>query len=269
MAIARVLFVLALCITLAASAKPGLAWSSALNLNTALSLPSLWDQSAYTVWYYDWSPLGATPTPGKEYVPMAAKTSDAATLYTNAINNHYGGVTYFLGFNEPDVNGISVATAVSLWNQYMEPIRAHNSNYRLGAPAVTSGSSGLPWIQAFIQQCTGCHIDFVPLHWYGSNPSAFESYVSNFHNAVGGKTLWVTEFACVQYASTDPACDQNSVYSFMGQTTSWLDQQSYVFRYAWFGMYASGIPTTNALFNTAGNTRTGLGNQYITQGGHS
>jgi len=271
MTFSRVLVVLALCITLAASAKPGLGWSSTLNLNSALNLPSLWDGSIYTVWYYDWNPLPAAPNPSQEYVPMAAKTTDAVILYNNALANAYvtNKLTYFLAFNEPDVNGITVATAVSLWKEYMEPIRSHNGNYRLGAPAVSSGSGGLTWIEAFIQECTGCNIDFVPLHWYGSNANTFESYVASFHTAVGSRTLWVTEFACVQYSSSDPACDQTSVYNFMGQTTAWLDGQSYIFRYAWFGMYTAGIPTTNALFNTAGNARTGLGNQYITEGGHS
>lgn len=35
----------------------------------------------------------------------------------------------------------------------------------LVAPAVCAG--GFDWLRGFLNQCSGCHIDFIPVHWYG------------------------------------------------------------------------------------------------------
>ncbi|KAG6819990.1 hypothetical protein H0H93_006693, partial [Arthromyces matolae] len=70
------------------------------------------------------------------------------------------------GFNEPDLNSqsnIQPAMAAQLWKQYIQPLAA--SGVRLGAPAVTNGPSGIPWLSSFLSNCTGCTIDFIPFHW--------------------------------------------------------------------------------------------------------
>jgi len=38
-------------------------------------------------------------------------------------------------------------------------------------------------------------VDAIALHWYGTDPQAFISYVQDFHNTFN-KNIWVTEFAC-------------------------------------------------------------------------
>ena len=70
---------------------------------------------------------------------------------------------YVLTFNEPDMisawggSEIAVATAVSLFKQYVQPLAA--KGYKLGAPAVSASAQGTQWIQDFVNQCTGCTID--------------------------------------------------------------------------------------------------------------
>eukprot|EP00026_Physarum_polycephalum_P014658 Phypoly_transcript_15198.p1 GENE.Phypoly_transcript_15198~~Phypoly_transcript_15198.p1 ORF type:complete len:164 (+),score=21.38 Phypoly_transcript_15198:389-880(+) len=163
------------------------------------------------------------------------------------------------------MNGVSVGQAVQLWNQYMKP----RNSFRLGSPSVASNSNGKTWLQNFMSQCGGCKIDFIALHWYGSDAQKFKAYVQDMHNTFN-KNVWITEWACVQYGN-DPPCDQNSVNNFMGDTTKWLDQQGYVERWAWFGAMAHppNVPATNALLTPDGKSRTGLGNQYAQVGGHA
>ena len=75
------------------------------------------------------------------------------------------GTRHLLAFNEPDVNGLTPAVAAASYQKFMQPHAS--SSVKLGAPAVTNGGAptGLTWLQEFIGNCTGCTIDFVPIHW--------------------------------------------------------------------------------------------------------
>ena len=67
----------------------------------------------------------------------------------------------------------------------------------LGAPAVSNGAGGLPWLRDFLSACAslGCRIDFVPVHWYDSatNIAYFQNYLNEAHDAAGGRQIWLTE----------------------------------------------------------------------------
>eukprot|EP01113_Clastostelium_recurvatum_P009481 TRINITY_DN14569_c0_g1_i5.p1 TRINITY_DN14569_c0_g1~~TRINITY_DN14569_c0_g1_i5.p1 ORF type:complete len:169 (-),score=27.73 TRINITY_DN14569_c0_g1_i5:54-527(-) len=156
--------------------------------------------------------------------------------------------------------------AASLWRQHLQPLKGQGK--RLGAPAVTSAPSGKPWLQQFIQICgAACTIDFIPIHWYGSDSNAFKSYVTEMHNTFN-KPIWVTEWACVEYAP--PTCTQTDVDNFMAATTSFLESQSsWLERFAWFGAMKKlgNVSRTNALLTADGQSATPLGIQY-TKGGH-
>lgn len=56
--------------------------------------------------------------------------------------------------------------AARLWKQYIQPLKAYG--VRLGGPAVTAAGSGRPWLKEFFAACTGCTIDFLPIHWYNN-----------------------------------------------------------------------------------------------------
>jgi hypothetical protein len=78
-------------------------------------------------------------------------------------------------FNEPDLgsqSNINATYAASLWKQYINPLAS--SGIQLGGPAVTNGPGGRPWLAEFLSACSGCKIDFIPLHW-----SVFQSQASH------------------------------------------------------------------------------------------
>ena len=123
---------------------------------------------------------------------------------------------------------MDVQSAVTAYKQYIQPLAGRVS---LGAPAVTNGVGsgvGIDYMRQFIGNCSGCQIDFIPIHWYGSvlDPGSFETYVSNFYQTFG-KPIWVTEFGLTSGTSAQ-------IISFLQQVLPWLGSQGYVRRYAYF-----------------------------------
>jgi hypothetical protein len=156
------------------------------------------------------------------------------------------GADYLLGFNEPDLGAqanMDVSTAVQTWKQYMEPFAG---KVKLAAPAVTNGGTpmGLTYLKNFVSQCTDCHIDACPIHWYDSatNIAYFKAYIPQAYAACGNKPIWITEFG----ASGTEA----QITTFLQTVLPWLDSLDYVERYAYF--YDG--PSTDGTFlvNSAG-----------------
>jgi hypothetical protein len=81
----------------------------------------------------------------------------------------------------PNAGGscISVSDAVAGWKNYIQPFTNSNPVMYLGSPAVTNAAftptTGLGWLKSFMDQCNGCNIDFINIHWYDS-----ASNVQNF-----------------------------------------------------------------------------------------
>ena len=163
-------------------------------------------------WQYNWDSTTNQKQSFAEFVPMLWGTQDYHTRqwWDNAwywLNN--GGSGHLLAFNEPDrpdQSHMSVSEAVARWKQYMEPFAGHA---QLGAPAVSN--AGFDWINQFLQQCDGCHIDFVPVHWYNdaSLEWDFENWVNKICSISGGRQVWITEvcfelscFNCFTYLTT-------------------------------------------------------------------
>lgn len=79
-----------------------------------------------------------------------------------------GGTKALFGSNEPDnasQANLAVADAVTVHKKYMQP---YYGEVQLGTPAVTNGggSTGLAYLEAFVEACTGCSFDFVNVHHY-------------------------------------------------------------------------------------------------------
>lgn len=147
-------------------------------------------------------------------------------------------------FNEPDIGSqanMDVPTAVSKWREIMEPYGAQG--VRLGSPGITSiqgdPNAGLPWLKSFLTQCTGCKVDFIAIHYYDheGNVQRFIDYLSYVRDQLVtmgvDKPIWVTEVGVLpgQAAAADP----NVHLSFMKGVCDFMDSQSYVERYAYFG----------------------------------
>ena len=167
------------------------------------------------------------------------------------------GADTLLAFNEPDLSSqsnLDVSEAVSAYKAYMQPFAGRA---KLGAPAVTNGGApmGLTYLENFINNCTGCTIDVVPIHWYDSatNIGYFQSYIPSAYAAGGNRPLWITEFGA---SGTDA-----EIESFFNMVLPWLDSLSYVERYAYFYDGPSTSSVTY-LVNEAGTEASDIGSVF-------
>ncbi|KAI3316681.1 glycoside hydrolase family 128 protein [Xylariaceae sp. AK1471] len=226
--------------------------------NPALTQPfSLSGQNSKVSWAYNWAsdPYFAGPwtpdsyNPALNFVPMLwSAHPDLTSIWTANVNHSIASynIDSVLAFNEPDSCGcwscgsscMDVPSAVSAYKQWVQPFAGR---LRLGAPAVTNGvgdNVGLNYLQSFMGNCTGCRVDFIPLHYYGSvhDPANFKKHVESawemFNKSI---PIWITEFG------TDGGTEAE-VLAWLRDVLPWLDSQSYVERYAYFMARDAGPP---------------------------
>lgn len=203
-------------------------------------------------WQYNWDSTTSQKQVWAEYVPLLWGTQDYHTKQWSANAQHWlsNGSGHLLGFNEPDRPDqahLSVDDAVTAWKKYMEPFAGKAA---LGAPAVSNG--GLSWIKSFLAKCNGCHIDFVPVHWYNdaSNIDDFKNWVNTMCSVAGSRPIWLTEFQGLGSADAQKA--------FLKQAIPFLDNKSCVYRYAYFGT----ADNSKVLLDNGGPKLSPLGVQY-------
>ncbi|KZP34401.1 glycoside hydrolase family 128 protein [Athelia psychrophila] len=244
-----------------AASKAGLAWPNGPYVNI-----SQFTASGGVSWYYTWSPDSGNIDTDLEFVPMLWGYDQVADFSANInqtiANNH---VSHILAMNEPEQptqSNMTPAQGAQMWQTYLEPLRAQG--VRLGSPAPSSAPAGLTWIQDFLAACNGgCTVDFIVLHWYDVNATAFQEYLETFHSTFQ-LPLWVTEWACQNYNDVNAQCSQQDILSFMNQTQGFMDASSFVERYSWFGAMENlqGVNPDDALMDTSGKIND-LGEQYI------
>lgn len=237
-------------------AKAGIAWP----LGNDKSIQSFKTPKVDT--YYTWSPwcVDYANAVGMQCCPMLWGWKQVSQ-FTSLVKEGYANCV--MGPNEPDQSGqanMSPGDAVGLWRQYIDPLKA--KGYKTISPATTSSPAGFQWTHDFLAACTGCHIDVVAFHYYGTSADDFIAYVEKVHNAFG-KNIWVTEFACQNFGNGNQ-CSWDQVFSFMSTVTSWMDSTPYVEKYFAFGamhdMY--NVNPDNQLLGSNGKP-TALGNLYI------
>lgn len=225
---------------------------------------SLAGQDSQVSWAYNWGSAESSSSfnPALEYIPMLwSNNSDLTNAWpTNAQKAIDAGSTALLGFNEPDlcIGGsacMDVASSVKAWKAYMQPFAG---KALLGSPAVTNGGApyGLTWLSNFIDQCTGCQIDFIVIHWYSNKwagANYFKSQVEAARQVANGRPIWVTEFG-LDYS--DGTYTDADVQAFLEEVMPWMDEQSDVHRYAYF------MDTNNMLMNSAGTGMSDTGAIY-------
>lgn len=234
--------------------------------NPAYTMPfSLSGQNSQVSWAYNWYQTpGSGFNPALDYVPMLwSNASDLLRDWpTNAQAAINAGSKHLLGFNEPDLcvagagaSCMEMDYAVKAWKQYMEPFAG---KALLGSPAVTNGGSplGLTWLSNFMGNCTGCHIDFINIHWYSNKwagANYFKQQVQAAHAMSGGRPVWITEFGL---DNSDGTYTTAELQSFLEEVMTWMDETDYVQRYAYF------MDTTGMLMNSAGTDMSDTGNMY-------
>ncbi|KAK5987015.1 Alkali-sensitive linkage protein 1 [Cladobotryum mycophilum] len=204
-------------------------------------------------WQYNWDSTTKQKQSFAEFVPMLWGTQSYHTKqwFDNAfywVNK--GGSSHVLGFNEPergDQANLSPAAAAAAWKTYMEPLAGHA---RIGAPAVSN--DGYNWLSQFLQACKGCHIDFVPIHWYNDHTleNDLESWVNKVCKLVNGRKVWITEFQGFGSAAEQSA--------FLKKAIPFLDNNACVTRYAYFGT----ADNSKVLLQNGGPGLSPLGIQY-------
>jgi hypothetical protein len=165
-----------------------------------------------------------------------------------------GGWPYVLGFNEPDNTGqsnIPVATAVSLWPNFIQP------GAIIGSPATQGNSTGLTWIQSFMSQVnadtTGTlRVDFIATHWYGWNAGScdaaganLESWIKQIEAIPGNRPIWLTEWGCLNLSNPTAAV----VQAFYQGAITMFAKHPRLVRYAWYPWTTNNelVDTTDAL----------------------
>lgn len=222
-------------------------------------------------WYYTWSPhnVGNADSIGQEFVPMLwgpHQVGDWHSLQASWPSD----VKNALFFNEPNEASqcnMAAGDSVSYWMNDFLPVRQRG--IRLGGAATTSAPSGLTWSQNFEKLCqqygnsaADCTADFIPIHWYDVSAQGFQTYVEGYHNGMGGRNLWVTEYACQNF-NGGAQCSEDQTWALHQQMAAWFDDQDYVERYSPFGAMRNmqGVNQFNALMNPDGSV-TALGDWY-------
>jgi hypothetical protein len=208
-------------------------------------------------WGYNWGWPSNGLDASFEFVPMlwgvpTAPDPDWITAASAAKN--------CLTYNEPDLTSqanIIPSVASDGYKAYVQPLAG--GTVRLGGPAVTNAGYGvlpyigLGWLDSFLADCTGCQIDFMPVHWYDNASAAtFENYLTEAHTR-SGKPIWITEFML-----QDSEANQ---IAFLQEVMVWMDAQDWIERYSYFGVFE------DFLINGAGDGLSNIGKTYATYTG--
>ncbi|KIM26569.1 glycoside hydrolase family 128 protein [Serendipita vermifera MAFF 305830] len=223
-------------------------------------------------WHYTWSSWPNGQASNLDFVPLLWGPEDIDT-WTTAVTTRLKpmfqskAITSVLGFNEPQEVGqsnMTVAEALPLWMEHLQPLKTQYG-VRLGTPATSSAPSGKNWTSDFLAACrnqTGCSVDFVALHYYGTNATTMINYITDFHETFQ-LPIWVTEWACQDFTPEDEQCDQEHTSLYMNITQTFMESTDWVERYSWFGALVDNpVTPTNDLLTNSGNI-TALGQQYI------
>ncbi|KAG1892655.1 glycosyl hydrolase catalytic core-domain-containing protein [Suillus subluteus] len=203
---------------------------------------------------YTWSPYLPTDLYGLKGIPMFPDFQSLVVA---------GYANYVLGMNEPNEpsqSNMSPSDGVALWQQYINPLK--DEGYYLISPACTNDQTGLDWMASFFQECSGCHVDAVAFHFYGTDAQDFISYATQLYNTYN-LPIWVTEFADQSFSGGAQAT-QDEVYAFASTVANFVDSTSW-FEVAFpFGVMSDlqGVNTANSLLSSD-DTPTSLAYNYF------
>ena len=183
-------------------------WPATRNPKKGVSLwPSFYGAAAALLdvrasWFYDWSVDGtANIAPaGVEFVPMIW---GGGAVNPQALSRARTHGRVLLGFNEPDLgsqSNMTVEQALDQWSQLMD------TGMRLGSPAPAYGADQPGgWLDRFMSglKARGYRVDFIALHWYGSDfsPAAVDQ-LRQYLQATYDRyhlPIWLTEYALINF----------------------------------------------------------------------
>ena len=120
-----------------------------------------------------------------------------------------------------------------------------------------------------VAERTGLRVDFITLHWYGSDFSSaavgqFLGYVDAVHKRYG-LPIWVTEYGLMNFGGAPKYPTGAQAAAFIAGSTKGMESRSYVERYAWFGLPAVGDSVAFGLYSD-GDSPTEAGKAYTAAG---
>ncbi|KAL2145436.1 hypothetical protein VTI28DRAFT_7217 [Corynascus sepedonium] len=244
---------------------------------------NIWPEKPTTLtWYYNYGPEPASvfydvPQSDFQFVPMmwgAPDNLDDTAFFSTVkslIKDQEINITEVLSFNEPDGSfedggsDIEPSVAAQVWINNMIPLQ--EMGVRVGLPACTGGSAGLPWLQSFLVECSrlissesekrNCTYDFVTIHWYG-NFEGLASHMGEYSAAFPNKTMWITE-----YNLNDQSLE--ATQSFFNMSAEYFDRLDFVERYSYFGAFRSDVSNIgpNGAMLSANGSLTDIGAWYL------
>ncbi len=231
--------------------------------------------SPYISWWYNWSikPDNGVAAVyndyGLEFVPMAWNNNFNEEELRAFLESN-PNVRYLLGFNEPnflDQARMTPTQAAEAWPR-LEKI-ANDYGLELVGPAVNWCGSCVTengvtyydpykYLDDFFAACTNCKVDYIAVHNYMCYSGALQSYLDGFKKY--GKKIWLTEFACWDQSNITLDMQKSLVIGALDL----LENDTMIFRYAWFNGNRSGAyPFLDLYKNTYGQL-TPLGELYMT-----
>jgi hypothetical protein len=234
------------------SAKRGVAYGQ----NSASDLDVL---SQGVSWWYNWyfqpetAVIESYTSYGFDYVPMAWNGDFKKEQMRTFLLSH-PDVKYILGWNEPNFiaqANMKPSEAAAKWKDIED--LADEFDLQIVGPAVNwcgecvsengvTYTDPVKYLDDFFAACVGCRVDHIAIHSYMSNVFALKSYVDMFKKY--GKPIWLTEFASWEGSPT--LAEQKS---YMIGAVDLLENDTSVFRYAWFTGRHNGPPYIGILMN--------------------
>jgi hypothetical protein len=143
---------------------------------------------------------------------------------------------------------------------------------RLGSPSVAyGGDTPGGWLDRFMTGAKqkGLRVDFITLHWYGSDFSSaavgqFLRYVDAVHKRYN-LPIWVTEYGLMNFSGSPKYPSGAQEVAFIKGSTDGMESRSYIERYAWFALPAVGDSVDYGLYRD-GDTPTEAGKAYTAAG---
>ncbi|RYP19258.1 hypothetical protein DL765_003459 [Monosporascus sp. GIB2] len=203
---------------------------------TAASMASSRELASVMNWE-SWAP---TEVP-LAHTPMvrtpAQLGGDAWSQITGTLRNQQqSGVAPLVHFyNEPERQGIAPAEAASAWRNSMLPLR-WQFGARLVGPAPASDPTGTQWLRDFMSQLgDGERPDYTGVHFYTSQWTPSGEEVRNAQDYIRGRRdEYGLDVVVSEIASTNR--DFNEVNYFTRSMAQWMDGESWVHQYGFFGM---------------------------------
>jgi len=219
-------------------------------LTNAVSWGYTWEVSPGQSSLSDWEDAGI------DFVPMVWGEGHVTR---GDIGNTPPDSQALLGFNEPnfpDQANMLPQAAADLWPE-LEKEAVEKNIPSLVSPAVNFATyHPIAWLDEFFGNCTGCKVDAIGVHSYTCQVEYLHNHLSMYYKY--GLPLWLTEFACADDTTKIDAAGQAE---YMKEAIPYLEESSYVAKYAWFSYdFGSNNAIKASLFDSVGLTP--LGEMY-------